>query len=400
MKIRYIQNGSGDRVIDTDRSKKMVFAFLFYALVTFVIGLLGGIAGLVYLSDSPQAQDWLGVKKLFEKVSLPVIRTEKLVLEESSAVIDAVKKASPSVVSISTTRDVRNFFGQIFQQKGGGTGFIITQDGMIITNKHVVEDTNATYTIFTSDGKDYTAKILARDSVMDLAVIKIDAKGLAVVDLGDSDKVEVGQWVIAIGNALGEFQNSVTVGVISAKERQINAGGGGMTEKLEGMLQTDAAINPGNSGGPLVNLKGQVVGVNTAVAQAENIGFAIPIDSVKNTIEQVKQFGKIKRPYFGVRYIPITKEIARLNNLKVEYGALVVRGNSHTEVAVMPGSPADKAGVEENDIILEIAGERIDENNSLARIIAKRQVGEEVEVKILRSGKEQVLTAVLEEMAE
>ncbi len=396
VKITFLDN-QGQPVAKARKNLLFVVGFV---LLAFLIGAIGGVWALVYVAGNENAQKTLGIEKFVQKLDFQPIKTEKIVLEESSAVIDSVEKVSPAVVSISTTRDVSDFFGQVFQQKGGGTGFIITEDGMIVTNKHVVNDASATYTIFTADGKDYEAKILAKDPSMDLAIMKIEATGLPVVDLGDSDAIKVGQSVIAIGNALGEFNNSVTVGVISAKERQIEASGTGMTEKLEGLLQTDAAINPGNSGGPLVNIKGQVIGVNTAVAQAENIGFAIPVNSVKNTIDQMKKFGKIKRPYLGVRYIPITKEIAKLNNLKVEYGALVVRGESRAEVAVLPSSPADKAGIKENDIILQIAGQKIDESNSLAKIIAKQQVGDEVELKIMRSGQEQTVKATLEEVAE
>jgi len=396
VKITYLDNQNQP----VARARKNLLFVAGFVLLAFFIGAVGGVWALVYVAGNENAQKTLGIEKFVQKLDFQPTKTEKIVLEESSVVIDSVDKVAPAVVSISTTRDVRDFFGQVFQQQGGGTGFIITEDGMIVTNKHVVDDASATYTVFTADGKDYEAKILAKDPSMDLAIMKIEATGLPVVDLGDSDAMKVGQSVIAIGNALGEFKNSVTVGVISAKERQIEASGTGITEKLEGLLQTDAAINPGNSGGPLVNIKGQVIGVNTAVAQAENIGFAIPVNSVKNTIDQMKKFGKIKRPYLGVRYIPITKEIAKLNNLKIEYGALVVQGENRAEVAVLPSSPADKAGIKENDIILEIAGQRIDENNSLAKIIAKQQVGDEVDLKIIHSGKEQTVKAILEEVAE
>lgn len=287
--------------------------------VTIVIGLLSGIVG--------------GAATVFSVTGLPNRSTDgtstsnvkqHLVLEESSAITDAVKKVSQSVVSISTTRNIQDFFsGQILQQKGGGTGFVLTSDGLIVTNKHVVSDTTAEYSVITSDGKTYKATVLSRDSLNDLAVVKIDATGLKPVELGDSAALNVGQWVIAIGNALGEFQNSVTVGVVSAKERQLTASG----ESLDGLIQTDAAINPGNSGGPLINLAGQVVGINTAIAGgAEGIGFAINIDSVKTALDSVLKTGKIVRPYLGVRYLSINKEIAQSSKLPVDKGALVYRG--------------------------------------------------------------------------
>jgi serine protease Do len=328
-------------------------------------------------------------------------RTEKIVVEESSAVVDANKKISPAVVSISSKRNVTDLFGQVVTQEADGTGFIITSDGLIVTNKHVVSDQNAGYTVFTSDGKDYPADVLARDPLQDLAVLKIKADGLPVVDFGDSDQLQVGQFVIAIGNALGQFQNSLTLGVISAKERQIVAGDGpgGSTEKLEGLLQTDAAINQGNSGGPLVNLKGQVIGVNTAVAakgQAEGIGFAIPINAVKNSINQVKKTGKIVRPYLGVRYVPLTKEIAQVNKLPTDQGAYVI--GSQNEPAVIDNSPASKAGVKERDIITEINGDKITDQKSLTRILSGYNINDTIDLTILRDGKTVKVKVTLEEL--
>jgi serine protease Do len=320
---------------------------------------------------------------------------QQLVLEESSAVTDAVKKVSPSVVSISTSRNIQDFFsGQTVQQTGGGTGFVLTSDGLIVTNKHVVADAGAEYTVITSDGKSYKATVLSRDTFNDLAVVKIDATGLKPVELGDSAALNVGQWVIAIGNALGQFQNSVTVGVVSAKERQLSASG----ESLDGLIQTDAAINPGNSGGPLVNLAGQVVGINTAIAgNAEGIGFAINIDSVKTALDSVEKTGKIVRPYLGVRYLSINKEIAQSSKLPVDKGALVYRGTGAADVAVVPGSPADKAGLKENDIITKINGQEINETTSLVSLLQKYKVGDTISLSILRQGQEIKVDVKLEE---
>ncbi|PIZ27984.1 hypothetical protein COY43_02985, partial [Candidatus Berkelbacteria bacterium CG_4_10_14_0_8_um_filter_35_9_33_8] len=332
-------------------SKKGIIVLI---IANFVLGFVGGLMALSTVAQSGKLQNILGVKELTEKAKTASVSNQKIVLEESSAIIDATKKVSDAVVSISTTNNITDFFGQTYQQKGGGTGFIITSDGIIATNKHVVSEENADYTIITADGKSYKPKILAKDISSDLAVLKIEANGLPVVDLGDSSKLEVGQWVVAIGNALGEFDNTVTVGVISAKERQIKASSSpsGATEQLTGLLQTDAAINPGNSGGPLVNMAGQVIGVNTAiVGNAQNIGFAIPINSVKKTIDQVRTTGKIVRPYIGIRYIPITKEVAQLNNLPINYGVIIVGGQG--EAAVLSNSPASKAGLKEGDIIEE-----------------------------------------------
>ncbi len=368
-------------------------------IANFVLGFVGGLMALTIVAQSGKLQNILGVKELANKTKIASNSNQKIVLEESSAIIDATKKVSSAVVSISATNNITDFFGQTYQQKGGGTGFIITADGIIATNKHVVLDDNADYTVITADGKSYKPKILAKDPSADLAILKIDASSLPVVDLGDSSKLEVGQWVVAIGNALGEFDNTVTVGVISAKERQIEAGSGasgGATEQLSGLFQTDAAINPGNSGGPLVNLAGQVIGVNTAIAgNAQNIGFAIPINSVKKTIDQVRTTGKIIRPYIGVRYIPITKEVAQLNNLPINYGIIIV-GNKG-EVAILPNSPASKAGLKEGDIIEEINGQIIDEKHQLVQQLGNYSVGDQIELKVRRTNKEFMVKVTLEE---
>ncbi len=396
-KIEYSENmplDSGDDNRDK-KNKGGVFVAVFLILAL-IMGILGSVFGITFLVSNKALRDKLNLKDL----SVNTTTTDKLILEESSAVIDATKKISPAVVSVLSKTDIQNFFGQTYQQEGGGTGFIITSDGLILTNKHVVSDANAEYTVFTSDGKDYKAKIMATDAYNDLAVIKIEATGLPVVELGDSDKLETGQWVIAIGNALAEFQNSVTVGVISAKDRAITASGGGTSEQLTGLLQTDAAINSGNSGGPLINLKGQVIGINTAVASnAQNIGFAIPINSAKKAIDSVKKTGKITRPYMGVRSINITKELAKANNLSVDHGALVYHGSGVGEFAITPSSPADKAGIQENDIILSINGEEINENRPITQIVQKYNPGDEIELKILRKGKEGTVKLTLGESA-
>jgi len=376
-------------------SKKGIIVLI---IANFVLGFVGGLMALSTVAQSGKLQNILGVKELTEKAKTASVSNQKIVLEESSAIIDATKKVSDAVVSISTTNNITDFFGQTYQQKGGGTGFIITSDGIIATNKHVVSEENADYAIITADGKSYKPKILAKDISSDLAVLKIEANGLPVVDLGDSSKLEVGQWVVAIGNALGEFDNTVTVGVISAKERQIKASSSpsGATEQLTGLLQTDAAINPGNSGGPLVNMAGQVIGVNTAiVGNAQNIGFAIPINSVKKTIDQVRTTGKIVRPYIGIRYIPITKEVAQLNNLPINYGVIIVGGQG--EAAVLSNSPASKAGLKEGDIIEEINGQIIDETHQLVQQLSNHNVGEEIELKIRRNNKEFNVKVTLEE---
>lgn len=348
------------------------------------------------------------------------------VIDYEKAVIAAVKKASPAVVSITISKnvpileecpydpfadlppEVRRFFGEEsfpfyipcdggrteLKEIGGGSGFIISADGLILTNKHVVADTKASYTVFLNDGRKFEAKIVARDPVQDLAIIKIPVSGLSTVTLGDSDKLELGQTVIAIGNALGEFRNTVSVGVVSGLSRKVTASGGNFSETIYGVIQTDAAINPGNSGGPLLNLRGEVVGINTAVASgAENIGFAIPINDARRDIESVKSTGEIRLPFLGVRYVILTPQLAKSRNLPVNYGALVESDSSAP--AVMPGSPAAAAGIKAGDIILEIDGQRVDADNPLATIISKHQVGEKVTLKVRRGNEILNLTAVL-----
>lgn len=332
------------------------------------------------------------------------------------AIIDTVKSASPSVVSIVISKYVPiyeqqwvNPFGgsdpffdiQIPQyvQKGtekqdvgAGSGFIVSADGLVLTNKHVVSDAAAEYTVFTNDGQKYAAKVLALDPVQDLAVIKIESsdKVFSAIKLGDSDGIQIGQTAIAIGNALGEFRNTVSVGIVSGLSRTISASdrAGGFSETLEDIIQTDAAINSGNSGGPLLNLRGEVIGVNTAMAEgAENIAFAIPINTAKKDIEQVAKTNKIVYPFLGVRYVMVDGSVKDKYNLSADYGALVLKGTSG-EAAVTAGSAAQKAGIKEKDVILEINGEKITTDNKLSKVIQKYNPGDKVTLKILRKGEE------------
>jgi S1-C subfamily serine protease len=359
------------------KTKTIILLIIICLAIGAIGGVLGNYATLTLISDF--------IKKRGGTLTQTTI--EKVKVEEESAIIDAIKKVTPSVVSIISIKKTEGLFFGVYEEKEGGTGFVITSDGLILTNKHVAYDKKASYTVLTSDGHQYKAKIYSMDPLYDLAILKIEAKNLPVVELGDSDELQIGQRVIAIGYALGEFQNTVTTGIVSAKNRSITASGTYGTEHLKGLIQTDAAINPGNSGGPLVNLKGQVVGVNVAVAQAENIGFAIPINFAKTAIESVIRTGKIARPYIGIRYVMITKEIASLNGLPVDYGALIY-SEEIGQPAVLPGSAAAKAGLKEGDIILKINDEKIDENNTLPNILQQYKPGDRVEILYNRDGKE------------
>lgn len=363
----------------TDRRKKIALLLVF----SFVSGVLGGIFG--YSISGGNLQDRISGPK----------ESKTYQVEEQSAIIEAINKVNPAVVSITSEGSALGLFGSVQKTKGAGTGFIVDESGLIVTNKHVVSDENAKYSVFTSDGKEYEAEVKARDPLDDIAFIKVNAKGLPVADLGDSDSLKVGQSVIAIGNALGQYQNTVTTGIVSGVGRAIEAGdsSGGSVESLENIIQTDAAINPGNSGGPLVNIGGQVIGVNTAVDQSgQLIGFAIPINMVKKQIDSVKKTGKISRPILGIRYVPITKEFAARNNLKTEKGVLVYGGG---DLAVIPGSPAAKAGIEDGDIILKIGSDDVDSTHSITGLLQKYSPGDKVTLTILRDGKERKIDVAL-----
>lgn len=378
-----------------NRRRGAAFAVIFLVL-TFIMGLLGGAGAITLVSNSAKLRSWLGVTDA-SPFNLTRTVQEKLVVEESNGFIDTAKRVSPAVVSITAKREDVNFFGQIVESEGAGTGFIITSDGLIVTNKHVVTDENAAYTVFMSDGKRYDATVQARDPFVDLAFLKIEATGLPVVELGDSDNLEVGQWVIAIGNAFGEFNNSVSVGVVSAKNRKLDTNS---SSELSGLIQTDAAINPGNSGGPLVNLRGQVVGVNTAIAStsgsSSGVGFAIPVNAIKKATDSVRKTGKIMRPMLGVRYVTIDSTIQKELDLKVDHGAMIV--GDMRNPGVQPGSPAESAGLLERDIILELNGERIDENQPLSNLLVKYSPGDEISLKVLRKEAEQTIKVKLGEM--
>lgn len=420
-----------------DKEKRIFFFATI--LIALVVGGLSGVIAALYVTTSvglepPVVAAVFGrVPKTVEPEAPMVKQPAPMPQSEDELVTALVKKVQPSVVSISISKNIRSFsnrtgpnifpFDDFFEQfgfpsqlpqqqpeqeqpqggqkqvVGGGTGFVITADGMILTNKHVVSDEEAEYTVTTNDGKSYPAKILAQDPVNDLAVIKIEAKGLPTVVLGDSDGIAIGQTVVAIGNSLAQFPNTVTKGVVSGLGRRVTAGDNrGMSEVIEGAIQTDAAINPGNSGGPLVNLRGEVVGINTAISQAgQLIGFAIPINEAKRAIASVKKAGKIVRPWLGVRYVLVTKELAQKNQLLIDYGALILRGQQQTDFAVIPGSPADKAGLNENDIILEIDGTKVDDDHPLSRLVARKNPGETAQLKVLSKGKEKMVKVKLGE---
>lgn len=337
-------------------------------------------------------------------------RLDQKIVTEESAVTDVAEKVSPSVVTVSAKSPKRRVIG--FNPFGGfssrveggtpqdiGTGFIVSKDGLIVTNKHVVSG-GLEYKVITQDGKEHDIKSISKDPSNDIAVLKIDpstgsGQALQAVELGSSDNLKVGQFVIAIGTALGEFRHTVTTGVISGLGRGITAGSAfeGYVEELDNVIQTDAAINPGNSGGPLLNSAGQVIGINVAVAQgAQNIGFAIPVNVVKDALDQFNANGKFPaKAYLGVEYQMVTKEAALLNS--VPEGAYVVN--------VVGGSPAEKAGIQTEDIITKMDGEKIeDKSGGLAKLINKKKAGDNVSLEIWRNSETLTLQVTLSEFSQ
>lgn len=399
-------------------NKAPLLKLIAIVLAASFFGFVGGlISGSIFYFEIKDYLPKVGItERIIEKTEYIPQTTQE------EAIIDVVKKYSPAVVSIVITKDLpvfEQFFVNpfIFQQRqigtekreiGGGTGFIVSEDGMILTNKHVVLDEEAEYTVLTNDGRKFSAEVLARDPVQDLAILKIETENtidgsgnfikrpFPVVKLGDSDKLQMGQTVVAIGNALGEFRNTISVGVISGLGRTITASGGSsFVETIEDVIQTDAAINKGNSGGPLLNLMGEVIGINTAtVLEAQNIGFAIPANKAKRDIEQVKSSGEITYPFLGIRYVLVNEQVQEENKLGASYGAWI--SGSEGELAITAGSAAEKAGLKEGDIILEFDKEKITVDNALAKIIVKYNPGDTVSLKVLRGQEEKIFSVVLD----
>ncbi len=314
------------------------------------------------------------------------------------SIADIADKVSKSVVSIITSTKATNFFGQSYDASAAGTGIIATSDGYVITNKHVINGANKV-TVVLDDGTTYEdVEVVATDPLNDVAFLKIkDATDLPAATLGDSKTISVGQQVIAIGNALGEYQNTVTSGIISGTGRSVTAsdGSGYNAETLTDMIQTDAAINSGNSGGPLVNAAGEVIGINTATStSAENMGFAIPISSVKGMLSQLIETGKAKRTYLGVYSVEITPEIAKAYNLPVETGSYLYSSSNYS--AVVKDSPAAKAGLKDKDIVTKVNGVEVGAAGSLANLIGEYKPGDTVQLTVVREGDEIAVNVTLE----
>lgn len=367
---------------------------IFGIIFVFLVAILGGAISDRLFGIRP-------LDKIFPR-KRSVTQVNKLLTEES-VVIQVAEDVSPSVVTVSMQASPQRilqfnpFSGFTSRIQGGtpqdiGSGFIVSSDGLIVTNKHVVSEVNAKYKIITKDDKEYEVTKISRDPANDIAVLKINATNLKPVELGDSTNLRVGQFVIAIGTALGEFRHTVTTGVISGLGRGITAGSPyeGYAEKLDDIIQTDAAINPGNSGGPLLNSLGQVIGVNVAVAEgANNIGFALPVNIVKDALKEFNANGGFsKKAYIGVEYQMISQANAILNS--VPQGAYVVQ--------VVTDSPAEKGGIKDGDIITKVDNEEIiEKNGGLSKVISKRKAGDKVEVEVWRDGETKKLQVTLSE---
>lgn len=365
-------------------SKPLIITLVavFGAIILLAVGIVGGV--LVTRTLGPNASPSLSATE----------DGNKAVTEEESSIASVAEKVGPSVVSIVTqTRSANPYYGS---SEAAGTGIIVSKDGYVMTNNHVLEGATSV-SVVNSDGELYEdVEIIGRDPLNDIAFLKISADTeFTPATLGNSSTIRTGQQVVAIGNALGQYSNTVTSGIISGTGRPITAStGSGDTESLTDLIQTDASINPGNSGGPLVNMAGQVIGINTAIVEdANGIGFAIPVNATKGILAGVLETGKVNRAYLGVNYITVTPDVAREYNLDVDSGAYVYATGSSNPV--QSGSPADKAGIKEGDIITKINNETVGTNGSLSSILGEYRPGDKITITYLRDGKENTTTVTL-----
>jgi len=346
---------------------------------------------------------------------------------DDQRVIATIKKVMPAVVSVAIAKHLEDLEKELpkelypfipsgpggeklqipdsmidkrgMVEVGGGSGFVVDANGLILTNKHVVADRQAEYTVILNDGRRFPAEILSRDPINDVAILKIKADRLPCLKLGDATKLQLGQSLIAIGNALGIFKNTVSLGIVSGLSRSITAQAepDAPPQEMRGLIQTDAAINPGNSGGPLVDADGLVVAINAAIVSgAQSIGFAIPVNAAKRDLDDIKKYGRIRRPLLGLRYMMIDDDMKEKMGLPVNYGALVVRESEH-DYAVVPESPADKAGLKEKDIVLTLNGAKLDRDHPVQDFLENLNVGDEISLVVLRNGKELTVKVALAE---
>jgi 2-alkenal reductase len=380
------------------RRGRWVIGLLAMLIVGLIVGAIGGgLAGGLVVQNALQAQATRdAASNPIVPVAAPASNPQRLG-DVNTAVVSAVQRVGPAVVTVLNTMPRQRVFGwfgssSVQQPKGSGSGVIVSPQGYIITNHHVVEGYETLEVIF-ADGSIVPADMIGTDAVTDLAVIKVSVNVPAVAELGDSDQLQIGEAVIAIGSPLGDFKNTVTSGVVSALGRTLDTDDGTSYEK---MIQTDAAINEGNSGGPLVNLDGQVVGINTAIvrgaptssAVAEGLGFSIPAQTVSAITSQLIARGYVERPYLGVRWQIITPDIAQFNNLPMQWGVYIN--------AVATGSTAAQAGLQSGDIITKIGGEALSDESGFANLLNHHKVGETVAIEIWRDGQMLTVNAVLQ----
>ncbi len=372
------------------RGNKLLTAFL-VVLLAFLSAAGGAYAGIRWYQAAAAASGTpLPAPQAESAASAQTLSFSNTDIE--TAITQAVEKVAPAVVTVvGVVPGQMTFFGRTPDSQVSGSGVIISADGYIVTNNHVVESAEK-LSVVLSDGRQLPAEVVSTDVYADLAVLKAEGEMPAVAVFGNSDNLKPGETVIAIGSPLGEFRNTVTVGVVSATGRALDTGKGYWMEDL---IQTDAAINQGNSGGPLVNLNGEIIGINTMIVRggygsqtvAEGLGFAIPSNTVRLISEQIIANGYFARPYLGVRWQAVTPSIARRYRLPVEWGAYVTE--------VVPGSPAARAGLQRGDIITAIGGQAIDEKHSFLNVLFAWRPDDRVELTVYRDGQEKTLSVTL-----
>lgn len=395
-----LNNQSSEIVKSKIGGRRIGWRDLLVIILAGIFGFLGGLTAQIWMPIENLEEGWppLVVERQPEVVYKETVHYVPQTTHEER-IIQAANQALPGVVSIIVTREVEvaplfpdwSWFYQpswpsVQQEVSQGTGFFISSDGLILTNKHVALAEAADYRVVTIDNQSYPAEVLARDPIHDLALMKVTGEDFPVLELGDSDQLVPGQTVLAIGNALGQFEGTVSTGIISGLSRVVSAYGFGYSDILTDLIQTDAAINRGNSGGPLLDLNGQVVGVNVAMAEeAQNVGFAIPINQARRAIESFQETGRIIYPFLGVSYLIVDAEVQEEYQLDYDYGALII-ADSQSGMDVIPGSAAEKIGLKSGDVILEFNGQRVTADQMLNHLIQECEPGDPVELKVWRQG--------------
>lgn len=375
-------------------------------------GIAGAIGSTLFTSRFAVAPQELTPERVDQKIVE--------LIEEESATIAVVERVTPAVVSIVVKKE-RGQLGSQSQQIGStpffiqpaplseeeagqlveissGSGFFVSEDGLLLTNRHVVDESDAQFFVVTNNGEELEAELIDTDPFQDIAILRAKGENFPVATLGDSEQIQIGQTVIAIGNTLSEFRNTVTKGVISGINRRVTAGTAASAEVIEQAIQTDAAINPGNSGGPLINLRGEVVGINTAVSvQGEAIAFAIPINQAKRAIEDVRELGRIVRPWLGIRYVLVEPSDIEESDDSFDVGAMIVAGTQPGQPGVIPGSPAALAELQEGDVIIKINDFKLTKEKSLSERISQFRPGDNVKLEVFRKKKIEIITVTLAE---